>query len=66
MGMSRDDFEKKFVGRTGKIICDHPHSGEIAECIGVDETYVGLGVAFKNHETGMTFYVFTGKDVEWL
>jgi len=61
-----DHKETQFDNKKALILNSHPHKGEIAVCCGADYTNIGWGLKFKNIETREEFYVFNGKEVQWL
>lgn len=64
--MNTQQFLDDYRGNKAEITGDHPHSGCIAECIGVEKTMIGLGVKFKRTDSTEEFFVFDGKNVRWL
>ncbi len=56
----------QFDGRKALIKGDHPHTGETAECVGVESTNVGPGLVFKSDEDGQEFFVFKPENLKWL
>lgn len=65
--MNKQQFLKNYKGKKARITGDHPHSGCIAECIGVEITSIGLGVKFKRTDSpSEEFFVFDGNLVNFL
>lgn len=58
--------ETEFDGQRAKIASSHAHGGKIAICQGADKTAAGWAMKFKEEGSGLEFYVFNGKDVNWL
>jgi hypothetical protein len=55
----------EFFGKMATILNDHPHSGEVALCLGAEKTLQGWGMKFQNTETKIEFFVWNGADVYW-
>ena len=56
----------KFDGKKALIVGKkHPHNGATCECMGLEETNVGLGLVFKRNDTNEEFFVFKPEDIIW-
>jgi len=56
----------KFDNKKALILNNHPHSGEVAVCMGADKTNLGWAMKFKSTETQIEFYVWSGNDIQWI
>lgn len=60
-------IETKFDGKKAIVIAkDHPHYNAVAICKGADRTCAGLGMKFEDVNTYEEFYVFNGKEIQWV
>lgn len=66
--MNSPQYEStKYDGKRGKVIAkNHPHHNSIAVCKGAAKTGLGWGIIFKREDTKEEFFIFDGKDIQWI
>lgn len=59
-------IETPFDGYKALIRGDHPHSGNIAECLGAQKVSVGAGWALRFKDEINEFFVIKTEHIKWI